>query len=62
MVEWSHNVRELANDSALPQPGQAAPLPKDAQDVVQFLDFLLEYLYDLPHRIKNYRNPEPAQE
>jgi len=23
MVEWSHNVRELANDSAHPQPGQA---------------------------------------
>lgn len=55
MKEWSHNIRDLGNDSAHPKPGQAAPSGKDAQDIVQFLDFLLEYLYDLPERIKRFR-------
>ena len=65
--EWSHEVRELANDSDhpdVPDPGQgaaqpvedaAAPEPQDARDVVNFLDFLLFYLYDLPEQIKAYR-------
>ncbi|MBU0710331.1 MAG: DUF4145 domain-containing protein [Bacteroidota bacterium] len=56
MKEWSDNIRELGNESAHPKPGQPATDPKDAQDVVQFLDFLLEYLYTLPHNIKQYRN------
>jgi hypothetical protein len=53
--EWAHEVRELANDSAHPAPGQAATDPKDAEDIVQFLDYLLEYLLDLPNRIQEYR-------
>lgn len=55
MKDWSHNVRELGNESAHPQPGQAPTTPQDARDIVHFLDFLLEYLYDLPYRIKSYR-------
>lgn len=55
MKDWSHNVRELANESAHPKPGQEPASPEDSRDIVQFLDFLLEYLYDLPHRIEAYR-------
>jgi hypothetical protein len=55
MKEWSDNVRELGNDSAHPKPGQPPTDPQDAQDIINFLDFLLEYLYDLPHRIAKYR-------
>lgn len=55
MKDWAHNVRELGNESAHPQPSQAPATPQDSRDIVQFLDFLLEYLYDLPHRIKSYR-------
>jgi len=55
MQEWSDQVRILGNDAAHPGPGQAAPDPRDAKDIVQFLDFLLEYLYTLPHRIIEYR-------
>jgi hypothetical protein len=55
MKEWSDTLRELGNDSAHPKPGQARTDPKDARDVTQFLDFLLEYLYSLPHRIEQYR-------
>lgn len=54
MADWSDNVRILANDAAHPVPGQPAPSPNDAQDIVRFLDFLLEYLYDLPKRIRDY--------
>lgn len=55
MKEWSDHVRELGNISAHPQPGQAATPLEDAKDIVRFLDFLLEYLYSLPHRINQYR-------
>lgn len=60
MQEWSHNVRELGNDSAHPSPDQAPTSPKDARDILQFLDFLLEYLYTLPKKISDYqeRNTE----
>lgn len=55
MKDWSHEVRELGNDSAHPDL-QAPPTdPQDARDVVQFLDFLLNYLYDLPKHIEDYR-------
>lgn len=55
MKDWSHEVRELANESA--HPGETAPPtdPQDARDIVQFLDFLLLYLYDLPRQISDYR-------
>lgn len=55
MVEWADEVRWLRNPAAHPQPGQNPTDSKDAQDVVRFLDFLLEYLLDQPHRINEYR-------
>ena len=55
MREWSDHVRELGNDAAHPQPAQEAIDPQDARDVVRFLDFLLRYLYTLPHEIERYR-------
>lgn len=56
MKDWSDHVRELGNESAHPTPGASPTDPRDASDVVRFLDFLLEYLYTLPHRIDEYRN------
>ena len=58
MKEWSDNVRELGNESAHPKPGLGAADPRDAKDIVKFLDFFLEYLYTLPFRIKEYRKRE----
>jgi hypothetical protein len=55
MKEWSLEVKELGNESAHPEPGQDEVSPEDARDVVKFLDFLLEYLYDLPKQIIDYR-------
>lgn len=55
MQDWAHNVRELGNDSAHPTPGQDPTKPHDARDIVQFMDFLFEYLYSLPKRINDYR-------
>ena len=55
MKEWSDHVRELGNDSAHPKPAQDPTNPQDARDIVSFLDFLLEYLYTLPHDIQQYR-------
>jgi hypothetical protein len=55
MREWSHEVRELGNDAAHPVPGATGTTPNDAKDVVRFLDYLLRFLYSLPHEIKQYR-------
>lgn len=55
MRDWSHEVRELANDSAHPSPNAPPTEPEDAKDILRFLDFLLLYLYDLPKDISNYR-------
>lgn len=55
MKDWSDNVRELGNDAAHPKPDQEATTQEDANDIVMFLDFLLEYLYALPKRISDYR-------
>ncbi len=53
--KWSDEVRELGNESAHPAPGQPATNSEDAKDIVEFLDYLLEYLYTLPYQIKQYR-------
>jgi len=56
MKDWSHEVRELGNDSTHPMPGSSAGTEsKDANDVVKFLSTLLTMLYDLPHQIEQYR-------
>jgi hypothetical protein len=56
MQEWAHEVRLLANESAHPEAPQPPPVtPQDARDIVNFLDYLLFYLYDLPKQIADYR-------
>lgn len=55
MQEWANHIRELGNDSAHPNPEQGPTNPQDAQDIVAFLDFLLEYLYTFPHQIQQYQ-------
>lgn len=55
MKDWSEEVRELGNESAHPSPSAKATDQEDARDIVKFLDFLAEYLYDLPHQISEYR-------
>lgn len=57
LKEWSDHVRELGNDSAHPDPSQGPADAQHSRDIVGFLDFLLEYLYTLPHRIQQYRQP-----
>lgn len=56
MREWSHEVRLLGNISTHPEPQDEGVSPEDAKDIVEFLDYILEYLYDLPKRIEDYRN------
>ena len=55
MREWSHEVRELGNDSAHPRAGAPPTTQEDARDIVEFLDSLLLYLYEYPKRISDYR-------
>ena len=55
MREWSDEVRELGNESAHPEPSQPATAQEDAKDIVEFLEYLLRYLYTLPQDIENYR-------
>lgn len=58
MREWADTLRDLGNDSAHPKPDQQPTNSRDARDIVQYLDFLLEYLYDLPKQITEYRDRE----
>jgi len=53
--DWAHNVRALGNEAAHPQADQEPTNPQDAKDIVNFLDFLLEYLYTLPKKIRDYQ-------
>ena len=55
MQQWSHELRDLGNESAHPKPGGAGTAAKDAKDVVRFLDYFLQFLYTLPHDITEYR-------
>ena len=52
---WSDNIRLLGNSSAHPSSEEPPIEPANAKDIVRFLDFLFEYLYDLPHQISKYR-------
>lgn len=55
MKDWAHEVRELGNEGTHPQPGTTGTDEKDARDVVQFLRFMMQVLYDLPHEIGQFR-------
>lgn len=55
MQDWAHSLRDLANDSAHPAPNQVPTSARDASDLVKFMDFLFEYLYALPKRIREFR-------
>lgn len=56
MKDWSHEVRLLGNESAHPEETGEDVDSKDANDIVEFLDFLLIYLYNLPKQIQEYRD------
>ena len=53
MKEWAHNLRLEGNKSAHPTTGEVVN-PQDVRDLVRFLDFFLEYLFDLPHQIAEF--------
>src|SRR5216683_1520319 len=55
MREWSDEVRLLGNDATHPDGESEGAAAADARDVVEFLDYLLQYLYDLPKEIAYYR-------
>jgi len=55
MKEWAHEVRVLANEGTHPQPGTKGTNEKDANDVVEFLSFLMTVMYNLPNQIEEYR-------
>jgi len=63
MKEWAHEVRLLANESAHPEVAEAPTVTSnDAKDIVNFLDLLLLYLYDLPKQISDYRKRRNSAE
>lgn len=53
--ELAHGVRELAKPSAHPTEDEKFVQPQDAREIVEFLDILLEYAYDLPQKINEHR-------
>jgi hypothetical protein len=55
MKEWAHELRLLANESAHPSETSTPPSKKDVTDIIEFLEYLLAYLYNLPLRITQYR-------
>ena len=55
MKDWAHELRELGNESAHPIAEGNKPSRGDVQDIIEFLDFLFQYLYNLPHEIQQYR-------
>lgn len=55
MQEWAHEVRELGNEGTHPKPGTKGTREKDAKDVVEYLGFLMQVMYNLPHQIGQYR-------
>ena len=54
MKEWANQIRLLGNESAHPNPAQVID-PQDARDIMEFLNFLLEYLYTFPYKIQQYQ-------
>jgi hypothetical protein len=65
--EWSHEVRELGNPVAHPEVSDDAdddhPTdPKDAADILEFMDYLLKYIYDIPAQVDEYRKRSKPDE
>ena len=56
MREWASKIKELNNDPMQLSTNHAASQPADAKELVYYLDILLQYIYDLPHQINEYRN------
>ena len=55
MKEWADELRLLGNESAHPHDTSNPPDEKDVHAVINFLDYLLLYLFDLPSQIQEYR-------
>lgn len=65
MVDWAHEVRILGNEGTHQDPMSTGVEDTDAKDIVEYLDYLLEYLYALPQKIQAYRdrrNPDDQEE
>lgn len=60
MKDWSNELRFLGNDSAHPKTGQDV-VPDDIMKALEFLDYLLQYLYDLPKQISDFRESKKSK-
>lgn len=61
MKDWADEVRIIANESAHPEaPIPDDATPQDSRDIVNFLDLLLTYTYDLPKQIEQFRKRKTA--
>jgi hypothetical protein len=60
LQDWSHNVRELGEEAAHPRTAQSPSAAQDAAEVVNFSDFMFEYLYLFPKRIDDFRGRKPV--
>ncbi|MFC4426213.1 DUF4145 domain-containing protein [Deinococcus navajonensis] len=48
MIDWSHHIRSIANESAHPRAGDPVPTESEAREIVRFMHFMLESLYTIP--------------
>jgi hypothetical protein len=55
LQDWAHNVRELGEEAAHPRTAESPSAAQDAAEVVNFSDFMFEYLYLFPKRIGEFR-------
>lgn len=54
IADWAHEIRLIANESAHPEDG-TPPKKNDVKEVLDFLDFMFVYLFDLPNDIQKLR-------
>ncbi len=62
MKEWSDEIRFLGNDAAHPRPEDEPLDPSDVAAAIEFLDYLLQYLYTLPERITTFRKRSTGED
>jgi len=55
MKEWATEIRLLGKVSAHPEEEEKEVVDIDARDIIQFMDYFLEYVYDFPKQIHEYR-------